>query len=61
MELYNSHYIETDSSDGTDSSLGLSFSHRLLTDDRLADMRRPKLVHFYVNGDVYYKGLLGAL
>jgi hypothetical protein len=34
----------------------ISQSHRDVTDDRYSDLRRPRKVKFYCNGDRYFKG-----
>lgn len=34
----------------------ISQSHRDVTDDRYRDLRRPRKVKFYCNGDRYFKG-----
>ena len=36
--------------------VGISQSHRDCTDDRYRDLRRPRKVRFYANGDRYFKG-----
>ena len=35
---------------------GLSQVHKDITDDRYRDLRRPREVRFFVNGDRFFKG-----
>ena len=35
---------------------GISQAHRDITDDRYRDLRKPRKVKFYCNGDRYFKG-----
>ena len=35
---------------------GISQAHRDVTDDRYRDLRRPRKVRFYCNGDRFFKG-----
>lgn len=37
-------------------NVSASQTHKDVTDDRYRDLRRPRKVRFYVNGDRYFKG-----
>ena len=40
----------------TVTATGISQAHRDVTDSRYRDLRRPRKVRFYCNGDRYFKG-----